>query len=142
MEYWQWGVGALALMIIEMIVPGFYLLWLGIAAGVVALCVLLWPGMPFELQILVFAVVSLGSILAWRYWRDKNPEVSDQPNLNERANHYIGKVYTLDTAIVNGIGKVRLGDTVWRVAGPDLAAGTAVTVISVDGMTLQVEAAP
>lgn len=141
MEYWQWGVGALALMIIEMIVPGFYLLWLGIAAGVVALCVLLWPGMPFALQILIFAIASLGSILAWRRWRDRNPETSDQPNLNERANHYIGKVYTLDTAIVNGVGKVRLGDTVWRVAGPDLDAGTAVKVTGVDGMTLQVEAA-
>ena len=140
MEYWQWGVAGLVLLIVEMLVPGFYLLWLGIAAGVVALGVLLWPGMPFELQILIFAVASLGSILAWRRWRDKNPESSDQPNLNERANHYIGKVYTLDTAIVNGVGKVRLGDTVWRVSGPDLEAGTAVKVVGVDGMTLQVEA--
>ncbi len=141
MDFWQWGVGALLLLIAEMLLPGFYLLWLGVAAVVVAVFTLLWPGMPLELQILVFAVVSVASIFAWRAWRTKNPEVSDQPNLNERANHYIGKTYTLDAAIENGVGKVRLGDTVWKVEGPELPQGAKVKVIGVDGMTLKVEAA-
>lgn len=140
MDFWQWGIGALLLLIAEMLLPGFFLLWLGVAAGVVALLTLLWPGVSLELQILVFAVASVGSIVAWRAWRNRHPEVSDQPNLNERANYYIGQACTLDVAIVNGVGKVRLGDTVWRVSGDDLPAGTQVRVTGVDGMTLQVEA--
>lgn len=140
MDFWQWGVGALLLLIAEMLLPGFYLLWLGVAAVVVALLTFLWSGMPLELQILVFAIVSVASIFGWRFWRNKHPEVSDQPNLNERANHYIGKTYTLDEAIVNGVGKVRLGDTVWKVEGPESPEGATVKVIGVDGMTLKVEA--
>ena len=139
LTFWHWGVAALALLTVEMLLPGFYLLWLGIAAGIVGLGLLLWPGMPFELQLLVFTITVMGSILGWRAWRTRHPEVSDQPNLNERANTYIGRMYTLDAAIVNGVGKVRVGDTVWKVSGEDLPAGTQVRVIGVDAMTLKVE---
>lgn len=141
MNFWQWGIGALVLMAVEMLLPGFYLLWLGIAAGVVALLLLLWPGLPLELQLLVFAAASVGSIVAWRAWRNRHPVISDQPNLNERANQYIGRLYSLDAAIVNGAGKVRVGDTVWKVAGEDLPAGCQVKVVGVEGMTLRVERA-
>lgn len=139
LTFWHWGIGALVLMAVEMLLPGFYLLWIGIAAGVVALLMLLWPELPFEGQLLVFAIASVGSIVAWRAWRNRHPVTSDQPNLNERANHYIGRVYSLDAAIVNGIGKVRVGDTVWKVAGEDLPVGAQVKVIGVEGMTLMVE---
>jgi membrane protein implicated in regulation of membrane protease activity len=141
LNFWHWGIGALVLMVAEMLLPGFSLLWLGIAAGLVALLLFLWPGLPFELQLLAFAVATLGSIVAWRAWRNRHPVTSDQPNLNERANHYIGRTYALDTAIVNGTGKVRVGDTVWKVAGEDLPARARVKVIGVEGMTLRVERA-
>lgn len=139
LNYWTWGIGALLLLIAEMLLPGFYLLWLGIAAALVALLVFLWPGMPFDAQLLVFAVASLGTIWGWRAWRDRNPEVSDQPFLNERGQHYVGQVYTLDTAIVNGSGKIRIGDTMWKVSGADLPAGSAVRVVGVDGIVMRVE---
>ncbi|MCA1798152.1 MAG: NfeD family protein [Xanthomonadaceae bacterium] len=139
LNFWTWGIGALLLLIAEMLLPGFYLLWLGIAAALVGLLVFLWPGMPFEAQLLIFAVAAVGSIWGWRAWRDKHPEVSDQPHLNERGQHYVGKVYTLDTAIVNGSGKIRIGDTMWKVSGADLPVGTPVRVVGVDGIVMQVE---
>lgn len=141
LTFWHWGIGALVLMAAEMLLPGFYLLWLGIAAGLVAVLLFLWPGLPFELQLLLFAVTSVGSIVAWRAWRNRHPVTSDQPNLNERARHYVGQLYALDAAIVNGAGKVRVGDTVWKVAGEDAPAGTRVKVVGVEGMTLRVERA-
>lgn len=139
LTFWHWGIAALLLLIAEMLLPGFYLLWLGIAAGVVAILLMLWPAMPFEAQLLVFAVAAIASIIGWRAWGKRHPPVSDQPNLNERAHHYIGHVYALDTAIVNGTGKVRLGDTVWKVEGADQPAGEQVKVVAVEGMTLKVE---
>jgi hypothetical protein len=139
LDFWHWGIAALVLIAVEMLLPGFYLLWLGIAASVVALLLFLWPGLPFEFQLLVFATATVGSIFAWREWRNRHPVISDQPNLNERASQYVGHLYSLDAAIVNGVGKVRVGDTVWKVAGEDLPAGSQVKVVGVEGMTLRVE---
>ena len=139
--HWHWGVLALALVIVEMLVPGVFLLWIGIAAGVVALLLVVWPSMPFELQLVVFAAASVGSILAWKAWRRRHPEVSEQPLLNERGQQYVGRVFTLDTAIVIGADKLRVGDTVWKATGEDLGAGTAVRVVSVDGVVMHVEPA-
>ena len=68
-------------------------------------------------------------------------EASDQPLLNRRAEQFIGQRYRLDTAIVGGRGKVRIGDSPWLAEGPDLPAGTEVEVIGVDGTTVKVRAA-
>lgn len=138
-SFWHWGAGALLLLIAEAVLPGFYLLWLGVAALLVSLLLLVWPGAPFELQLILFAVASVGSIAAWRAWRDRNPETSDQPLLNERGQQYVGRMFTLDAPIVNGAGKVRVGDGVWLVKGADLPAGTTVRVVAVDGSVMHVE---
>ena len=60
--------------------------------------------------------------------------------LNRRGARYVGQVFVLDEAIVNGRGKVRVGDTVWPVAGPELAKGARVRVIGVAGTVLEVTA--
>jgi membrane protein implicated in regulation of membrane protease activity len=68
-------------------------------------------------------------------------EPSDQPQLNRRAEQHIGRRYVLDTAIVNGQGKARVGDSLWLVEGPELPAGAAIEVVAVDGSTLRVKRA-
>lgn len=141
LTHWHWGVLALVLVIAEMLMPGVFLLWVGIAAALVALLLVAWPSMPFELQLLVFALASIGSIVAWKAWRRRHPEVSEQPHLNVRGQQYVGRVFTLESAIVNGEGKVRVGDSVWKVSGGDLPAGTAVRVVDVDGIVMRVEPA-
>lgn len=141
LDFWHWWVAALVLLILEMLLPGFFLLWLGVAAATVGLLLFVWPGMPFELQLLVFAVASVASIFGWRAWRTRHPEPNDQPHLNERAHRYVGRVFTLDAPVVNGVGKIRVDDSTWKINGPDLPAGTGVRVTGVDGTVLLVEPA-
>jgi hypothetical protein len=139
--FWHWWVLALILVILEMVMPGFFLLWIGIAAGVTGLLLLLVPATSWQVQFVVFGVLALGSILAARYYIRRNPIETDDATLNRRGEQYIGRVFTIDEAIINGIGKVRVGDSVWRAAGPDLPAGERVKVVGVEGTMLKVEKA-
>ena len=81
----------------------------------------------------------MGSIVGWRYWQRKHPGETDQPTLNRRGERYVDRVFVLETAIENGYGKVRVGDSLWRVKGEDAAEGTRVRVTATDGIVLLVE---
>jgi len=86
-------------------------------------------------------VLSIASLFIWNSYLKNRPEHSDQPHLNQRGRQYIGRRFTLESDIVNGIGKIRVDDTTWRVEGPDLPAGSNVVVTDVDGTNLIVQAA-
>ena len=66
---------------------------------------------------------------------------SDLPLLNRRGEQLIGRRFVLDSAIVNGQGKARVGDSLWLVEGPELPMGAAIEVVAVDGSTLKVRVA-
>ena len=137
-----WAVVALLLFAAEAMAPGAFMLWLGIAAVVVFLGVLLVPvEIPILVQGVAFIVLSFVSIQVYRKWFRKFEPQSDRPHLNQRANSLIGHVTPLEQAIVNGHGRVQIADAYWEVQGPDLAAGTPVRVVAVDGMTLKVQEA-
>ena len=139
-EFWHWWVLAILLILLEVFTPAFVFLWLGVAAGVVGLLVLLVPDISWQFQGLVFAVISVGSIVGWRAYRHRSPAPpSEHPTLNRRGAQYVGRHYTLETAIENGSGVLKIGDTRWKIAGEDLPAGTQVTVTGADGTVLQVE---
>ena len=140
-DFWHWWILALGLIILETIVPGTFFLWMGISAIVLGLIAWLVPSIGWETQVMLFAILSLVSIVGWRFWQRSHPDESDQPTLNRRGEQYIGRVFTLETSIENGFGKVRVGDSLWRVSGPELPAGTRVKVASVDGIVLVVDAA-
>jgi membrane protein implicated in regulation of membrane protease activity len=112
---------------------------MGIAAGLVGLLLLVIPGMPIELQLILFAVLSLVATVVWRRYRERHPPVSDQPLLNKRGRQYVGRTFTLEHPIVNGVGKVVVDDSTWRVKGPDLPAGSKVRVADVDSVIFVVE---
>lgn len=138
-EFWHWWVLALLLGGIEIFATGFIFFWLGLAAAAVGLVLLLVPSMSWELQLFLFGLFSVVSVLIWwRFIRGSGDE-SDQPGLNRRANQYIGRTATLDQPIVNGVGMVRLDDSRWKVLGPDLPQGTVVRVTAAEGATLRVE---
>lgn len=140
-EYWHWWVLGVVLLILEVFAPGAFMLWLGISAGVVGALVLIAPAMALKIQLLVFAILGVASIVAWRLYVKRNPPPpTDEPTLNRRGTQYIGRVFTLDDAIVNGVGKLIIDDTTWKVAGPDLAPGARVRVVRVDNTVLMVEA--
>ncbi len=140
---WLWWIIGLALLILEIILPGVFMLWFGIAAiivGTVSLTLGESVWWPWQAQLIVFAVLSLVSaIIGRKYWYNVHPD-TDQPNLNARGSQMIGKVSTLSDPLKNGRGRIKLGDTIWRVVGPDLPAGSQVKVVEVDGSTLRVEA--
>jgi len=136
-----WAVVALLLFAAETLAPGAFMLWMGFAAVVVFLTVLLLPGIPVLAQVAAFVVLSFVSIQVYRKWFRKAARESDQPLLNRRALQNVGLVAPLEQAIVAGRGRIKLGDAFWVVEGPDLAAGTPVRVVAVDGMVLKVQEA-
>jgi membrane protein implicated in regulation of membrane protease activity len=140
-DFWHWWILALALIIAETFLPGTFFLWMGVSALVLGVIAWLIPAMGWEMQLMLFAVLSLVSIVGWRMWQRKHPDETDQPSLNRRGEQYIDRVFTLETPIENGFGRVRVGDTLWRVKGGDLAAGTKVRVTAADGIVLVVEPA-
>jgi membrane protein implicated in regulation of membrane protease activity len=139
--FWHWWAFGGALLIVEAFAPGFVFLWLGIAAGVVGTLLWLAPGIGADFQILIFAALSVASVLGWRRWRDAHPAPSDQPHLNRRGAQHVGQRGQLVEPITNGRGRISLGDSSWTVTGPDLPAGQTVEVTGAEGVVLQVRPA-
>ncbi len=140
-DFWHWWILALVLIIAETLLPGTFLLWMGISALLLGVLAWLMPAMGWEVQLMLFAILSLVSIGAWRGWQRRHPDVSDQPMLNRRGAQYVGRVFVLESPIQNGYGKVRVDDTLWRVRGADAEAGARVRVKAADGVVLEVESA-
>lgn len=139
MTQWHWLIGGMALLILEMLVPGTYFLWLSISAALVGILMILFA-VGAEVQWLLFALFSVVSIILWRRYLKYRPIKTDRPTLNRRGEQYIGRTFTLDTPIVNRVGKVRVDDSIWKIEGPDLPVGTHVQVNGVNGAVLQVKA--
>ncbi|WP_412032976.1 NfeD family protein [Nitratireductor aquimarinus] len=141
---WNWMLLGFVLLAAEILAPGVFLLWIGIAAILTGtLSLQLWDAAmwTWHVQVLVFLALSLLSAYGGKRFMDsRRNEETDQPLLNRRTEQLVGRTATLEQAIENGFGRVRLDDTVWRVAGPDLPAGTRVKIAAVDGSTLRVEA--
>jgi len=138
-EFWHWWIAAVVLIVIEMLVPGTFFLWMGVAAGVVGFVLLAEPELSLEIQLLIFAVLSVGAVAAWQVYLRRYPPESDEPALNRRGRQYIGRTFLLSAAIDNGVGKIKVDDTTWKVRGPDLPEGMRVRVTAVDGTVLVVE---
>jgi inner membrane protein len=137
---WSWLIAGLVLIGIELLAPGVFMLWLGLAALLVGLLsfVVHWS---WQVQFLTFAVFALAAVPVWRRIGRPRSDATDQPFLNRRADALVGRVFTLERPIVDGSGTVRIGDTVWRVSGHDAPAGTRVKVTATDGGSLRVEVA-
>ncbi len=139
--FWHWWIFAGLLLILELTAPAFFFLWLGIAAAAVGLILLVFPSIGIETQLVLFAIASIVSVVAWRKYRETRPLTTDQPNLNRRGHQYIGRQFSLTGPIDNGVGKVTVDDSTWKVRGPDLPAGTHVKVTGVEGTVFTVESA-
>jgi len=133
-----WAALALILIALETMAPGILLLWLGFAAAGVFVLLVLGLKLSVLTQTLVFVALSFISVgVYFRFFR-KSAENSDQPLLNLKQEQMIGKQLNLETAIVNGEGRVKIGDAFWQVQGPDLPQGALVRVVSVDSAVLRV----
>ena len=140
--HYGWWLLALVLVGVELLVPGYFMLWIGIAAAAMGLLLTFLPPLSLLTEAVMFAALALVScLLYWKLVRRALDEPSQQPLLNRRAEQLIGRRFTLETAIVNGQGRARVGDSQWIVAGPDLPAGATIEVVAVDGTTLKVQPA-
>ena len=141
-DSYGWWLLALGLIAAELIAPGYFLLWIGLAAAVMGIIMLVFPGMPFLAQAIVFAALALAlCVVYWKFIRPAAELSNDQPLLNRKGDRMIGRRVMVVDAIVNGRGKVKVGDTVWLVEGADCEAGSLVEVVGVQGVTLKVVAA-
>lgn len=136
---WHWWMAAIVMMTLEVFAPGVFFMWLGLAAGIVGIISWLIPDIAWEWQVLAFAFLAVVSALLGRKWLELHPIASDQPFLNRRGEQYIGRTFTLSEPIVNGLGKIVVDDSTWRIQGTDCPAGAMVKVSGVDGVVLIVE---
>lgn len=134
---WLWFALAVALLVLENIVPGVHFVWFGMAAAVVGVLALLIP-MAWEWQLILFAVISVLTVFWVRRSYRADALKTDEPNLNVRGAEYIGRRVTVEEPIKNGRGKVRVGDTVWVAQGEDAPLGSQVKVTGVNGTVLVV----
>ncbi|WP_049621717.1 NfeD family protein [Frateuria defendens] len=138
-----WWILALLLIGAELLLPGYFLLWIGIAAAATGVLLLVVPGLSLLAQAVAFAVLAVLACLVW--WHGVRPRLrlraAHEAHLNRRGEQLIGQRYVLVEAIVNGRGKARVGDGQWLVSGPDLPRGAMVEVYGVDGTTLKVRPA-
>ena len=141
LNHWTWWAFGVVLVILEILAPGAVFVWLGIAAGVMGFIVLIGPGLSWEAQITLFALLTVGSVVAGRAYIRRHPTHTEDSGLNRRGEQYVGRLFTLDEPIVNGTGKMVIDDTTWKIEGDDMQAGTRVKVTGTSGVLLQVEAA-
>jgi membrane protein implicated in regulation of membrane protease activity len=134
---WNWVVLGLVLLILEILVPGTFLVWFGIAAiltGILALLI----DLAWQAEALIFAVLALVLVLVGRRVYGRSTVSKDQPFLNDRGMGLVGGFYVLAEPIVDGKGRIRINDSNWRITGPDLPSGTRVRVTGADGAVLEV----
>lgn len=139
LEFWHWWVVAAALGALDMLAQSGFFLWLGVAALMVGLVVFVLPDLAWQAQILVFAALAVGVVLATRQYLKRWPYAADRTTLNRRGQHYVGRLIVLESPIVNGRGRAFVADTLWTVEGPDQPAGATVKVVGTDGVLLRVD---
>jgi len=143
LQDWHWIVFGFILLILEMLAPGAILMWFGVGALLVGALLFMFPEMAWELQVFIFAIFSLVSIFAWKKLRKDNPEDdTESGTLNQRGKALIGRRVPLVEAVTNGVGRVQIDDTFWRVESEeDMEVDTLVEVAGSDGATLDVKRA-
>ncbi len=138
---WSWVVLGLILVGLEIAVPGAFLVWLGVAALLTGLFDALL-GLSWQASLLTFGALSVLSVLAGRFVTSRKDEELDEARyLNRRAASLMHGSFFLSSPIENGEGHIRVGDSTWRVVGPDMPNGSVVRVVRVEGTTLHVEPA-
>lgn len=135
---WTWWIVAAVLFVLELMAPGVFFMWLGLAAIVVGTAAL-FIEMTWQVEVAAFSVLSVISLVLSRMFLSGRVTQSDKPNLNKRMFNYVGRSYVLEQPIVNGLGELKIDDTIWKIRGADADAGSWVKVIAVDELVFLVE---
>jgi membrane protein implicated in regulation of membrane protease activity len=139
LTFWNWLAFGTLVLILEVFGAGGYLLWIGLAAASVGVLTYLFPELPWAVQFILFGVLSVLTAVGWWKRQRSAAKPSDQPGLNQRGSELQGRQFVLHDAIVDGRGKIKAGDSLWLVSGPDLPAGSEVKVVGQNGVILVVD---
>lgn len=139
LDYWHWYILGVALVTIEMLVPTFFALWIGISAFLTGMILYFFPSLLWEYQVLIFSVLSIVSAVTWHQYYVKNPIATDEPLLNRRGEQYIGRIITIKLPIEDGQGKISIDDSTWKIVGPDCPKGTKIKLVSLDNVIFSVD---
>jgi hypothetical protein len=137
--FWYWWVIGFILLVLEILTPGYFFMWMAISGFVTGALVLLIPATSMNMQILIFSVLSVVAIIAWKFYGKKHSMGSDHPLLNKRGVQYIGRVFSLYQPIRNGQGKIKVDDSIWKVHGEDCDINSRVKVVAIRGTVFEVE---
>jgi inner membrane protein len=137
---WLWLLLALVLFAVEAIAPGVYALWFATSALVIGLATLaLGLELSFSTQIITFVSMAVGVIAMARGMDRGAKQAADGHDLNDRGQQVVGRNGIVDQAIIQGRGRIQVGDTTWQVTGPDCPIGASVRIVASDGLVLRVE---
>lgn len=136
--FWDWFIAGGLLLVLEVLVPGVFMLWLGLAAMLVG-AISIFVDWSWQAQFIAFAIFSVAAIPLWLRLSMQVGATTDQPFLNRRAEALVGRIFTLEKPIVDGSGTIPIDDTVWRITGADAPAGSRVKVVGIEGTALHVE---
>ena len=137
--FWYWWVIGFILLVLEILTPGYFFMWMAASGFLTGAIVLLIPATSTNMQILIFSVLSVVAIIVWKFYGKRHPTESDQPLLNKRGVQYIGRVFNLFEPIKNGQGKIKVDDSIWKVHGEDCDINSRVKVIAIRGTVFEVE---
>jgi hypothetical protein len=144
---WHWLALALILFSIEMMTGTWDLLWVSIAAAFTSAFAAFAPSeiAGWEGQLVFFAITTVILLMAGRtLFRSMRENVEEHPTLNKRMAGTLGQRGVVAENFSGGLGRVKLGDTVWSAQsmdGANLASGSAVIVEETDGTVLKVRSA-
>lgn len=136
---WIWLIGGVLLLIMEVIAPGFFLVFIGAAAMATGLFTVLFD-LGTSMQLALFALYAVVAVLVGRRFYANRTADSSDPLLNDRAGRLVGKVVTVVVDVDDHNGRVRVGDSEWSARGGPAAVGERVRITGVEGNCLTVEA--
>lgn len=139
--YWHWIVFGLALMLAEMFLASFFILWFGAAAVVIGAVLFVFPSMPPALQVFLWTILSC--VLAFGWFKYLKPLSIDKTKAGLSRERIIGEIgQVLSPPNGERRGTLRfpapvLGSDEWLfISQDDLAIGDRVRVIDVSGNSL------
>jgi membrane protein implicated in regulation of membrane protease activity len=136
---WAWIILGVVLIGVELLAPGSFFLWLGLAAIATGLLDAMF-GLSWQAAALLFALLAIGAVVLGRFvTRSKTQPDAESAPLNQRGQSLVGRVFILETPIKDGEGRIRVDDSSWRVIGADRFTGAKVRVVRVEGSTLVVD---
>ncbi|MDR1662421.1 MAG: NfeD family protein [Azoarcus sp.] len=145
LEWWFWIVGGIALILLELAIPSFFVIWFGLGALLVGLALLLAPGLPLSGQLLLWAAASTVMTILWfRYFK----RFTNKTRIGTADGDVIGEIGLLVHAVAPFTrGKVRfqrpiLGAEEWPCAADaEIGSGARVKIVSVEGSFVKVDKA-